>query len=170
MQALCIVIIEHPRSVSRDYSARPATSERPREEETPRRCGTLIFSAVLGLIGGVVVTLASTGGLNNPDRPLRLDLGLIAFGVFFIVSLLVVSLLQLASRDNPEHLSEGSGINRSSEQMHREAMAKARAKKRAEAERAEAQRSPASHPRDSTPQYAEDADREDPQHGEGRSS
>ncbi|WP_180342660.1 MULTISPECIES: hypothetical protein [Auritidibacter] len=130
----------------------------------------LIFSAVLGLIGGVVVTLASTGGLNNPDRPLRLDLGLIAFGVFFIVSLLVVSLLQLASRDNPEHLSEGSGINRSSEQMHREAMAKARAKKRAEAERAEAQRSPASHPSDSTPQHAEDADREDPQHGEGRSS
>lgn len=94
----------------------------------------LLFSAVLGLIGGVVATLTSTGG---SEQPLRVDIGLIAFGIFFIASLVVVAMLQLASKENPEHLSQGSGINRSSEEMHRSAVArrKEEARRRAEAER-----------------------------------
>ncbi|MGO1181630.1 MAG: hypothetical protein ACTHZ5_01925 [Micrococcaceae bacterium] len=91
----------------------------------------LIFSAVLGLVGGSVATLATTGGT---DKPLRIDIGLIAFGVFFMVSLVVVAMLQLASKDNPNHLSEGSGINRSSAELHRAAIAKQRQKLREERE------------------------------------
>lgn len=91
----------------------------------------LIFAAVLGLVGGTVATIATTGGL---DKPLRIDIGLIAFGLFFVVSLVVVAMLQLSSKENPDHLSQGSGINRSSEELHRAAIARQREKLREEQE------------------------------------
>lgn len=68
--------------------------------------------------------LTASGGTDNP---VRVDVGLIAFGVFFIVSLVVVAMLQLAAKDNPEHLSRGSGVNLSSEELHQQAVARRRA-------------------------------------------
>src|SRR5699024_4596678 len=94
----------------------------------------LIFSFVVGIIAFVVATITATGGLNNPERPLRIDIGLIAFGIGFAATLVVVALLQLTGRENPDHLSEGSGINRSSEELHRAAVARARERMRRERE------------------------------------
>ncbi|MCC3275558.1 MULTISPECIES: hypothetical protein [unclassified Arthrobacter] len=71
----------------------------------------LIFSAVLALIAGVATMIFATGGA---EQELRLDLGLIAVGITFIASLLVSSLLLMTEKPNPEHLSQGSGIHRSS--------------------------------------------------------
>jgi hypothetical protein len=113
--------------------SRGASGEKPGFLQSIK--GPLWFSFVLALIGGVVATLTASGGTDNP---VRFDLGLIAFGVFFIVSLVVVAMLQLAAKDNPEHLSQGSGIHRSSEELHRQAVAKRKAeaqKKREEADR-----------------------------------
>ncbi|OAV63054.1 hypothetical protein [Enteractinococcus helveticum] len=101
--------------------------------------GPLVFSFVVGIIAFVVATLTSTGGLNNPDHPLRVDIGLISFGIAFASTLVVVALLQLTGRENPDHISEGSGINRSSEELHRAAVARARERMRREREEAEAQ-------------------------------
>lgn len=72
----------------------------------------LIFSLVAGLVAGVVASISATGG---GDNPLRIDIGLIAFGVAFIASLLVISVLTMAGKENPPALSEGSGVNRSSD-------------------------------------------------------
>ncbi|XNY99887.1 hypothetical protein ACL90Y_08990 [Micrococcus luteus] len=91
----------------------------------------LIFSAALGVVGGLVAAITASGGTDNP---LRVDIGLIAFGVFFVVSLVVVAMLQLASRENPEHLSQGSGVNRSSAQMHQKAVDEWRARERSRRE------------------------------------
>ncbi|GAA3292586.1 hypothetical protein ACFFON_01545 [Arthrobacter citreus] len=71
----------------------------------------LIFSAVLALIAGVATMIFATGGA---DKELRLDLALIAAGIAFIASLLICSLLLMTEKPNPDHLSEGSGVNRSS--------------------------------------------------------
>ncbi|MCQ2000110.1 hypothetical protein [Arthrobacter zhaoxinii] len=71
----------------------------------------LIFSAVLALIAGVATMIFATGGA---EQELRFDLGLIAVGIAFIASLLVSSLLLMTEKPNPEHLSQGSGIHRSS--------------------------------------------------------
>ncbi|MDO5633602.1 MAG: hypothetical protein Q4G34_01830 [Micrococcus sp.] len=79
----------------------------------------LIFSAVLGLVGGGIAAVTASGGTQNP---LRVDIGLIAFGVFFVVSLVVVAMLQLSARENPDHLSQGSGVNRSSAELHKQRM------------------------------------------------
>lgn len=98
--------------------------------------GPLVFSAVLGLIGGVVAAITASGGTSNP---LRVDIGLIAFGVFFMTSLVVVAMLQLSTRENPERLSQGSGVNRSSEETFQKAAAERRAqaaRERAAQERA----------------------------------
>ncbi|MDN6410575.1 MAG: hypothetical protein L0K07_04205 [Yaniella sp.] len=100
----------------------------------------LVFSFVVGIIAFVVATIVGTGGLNTPEHPLRLDIGLIAFGIGFAATLVVVALLQLTGRENPDHISEGSGMNRSSEELHRAAVARARERmrrERAEAEQAE---------------------------------
>lgn len=72
----------------------------------------LIFSLVAGIIAGVVASIAATGG---GDNPLRIDIGLIAFGVAFIASLLVISVLTMAGKENPEELRKGSGVNLSSD-------------------------------------------------------
>ena len=71
----------------------------------------LIFSAVLALIAGVATMIFATGGA---DKELRLDLALIAAGIAFIASLLICSLLLMTEKPNPDHLSEGSGVHRSS--------------------------------------------------------
>src|SRR5699024_12601291 len=86
----------------------------------------LISAFSVGIIAFVVATMTTTGVLNSPNHPLRLDIGLIAFGIAFAATLVVVALLQLTGRENPVHISEGSGINRSSEELHRAAVARAR--------------------------------------------
>ena len=91
--------------------------------------GPLVFSAVLGVVGGVIAGITASGGTQNP---LRIDIALIAFGVFFTTSLVVVAMLQLAARENPDHLSQGSGVNRSSEEMFRKTAADRRAQVAAE--------------------------------------
>ncbi|HEX2247226.1 MAG TPA: hypothetical protein VHH13_06715 [Arthrobacter sp.] len=73
--------------------------------------GPLIFSAVLGVIAGICTMIFSTGGAENQ---LRWDLGVTAAGIAFIASLLVVAVLTMAGKENPDHLSQGSGVNRSS--------------------------------------------------------
>ncbi|WP_300342544.1 hypothetical protein [Nesterenkonia sp.] len=97
----------------------------------------LIFSFALGVIAGFVTLIVSSGGSDNPrvthessglDNPI--NLALVAFGIAFIACLLIVSMLQLASRENPEHLSAGSGVNRNSEELYRQQVAERRAKQR----------------------------------------
>lgn len=128
------------------------------EDEKSRRSlietvkAPLIFSAVLGSVAGFVTLIAATGGTDNEAR---LDLALITFGIAFIVSLLVVSMLQLASRENPEHLSQGSGVNRNSEELYRQQVAE----RRREAARKKAQEARESGERE--PKYGRPADSED---------
>lgn len=71
----------------------------------------LIFSAVLAVVAGVCTMIFATGGA---EKELRVDLGLTAMGIAFIASLLISSLLLMTEKPNPDHLSEGSGVNRSS--------------------------------------------------------
>jgi hypothetical protein len=72
----------------------------------------LIISLIMGVVAGVVVTIASTGGTDNG---LRFQFGVIAFLIAFVVGLVVISLLMMAVKDNPDELGRGSGVNRSSE-------------------------------------------------------
>ena len=71
----------------------------------------LVFSAVLAVIAGITTMIFATGGAT---KELRLDLGLTAAGIAFIASLLISSLLLMTEKPNPDHLSEGSGVNRTS--------------------------------------------------------
>ncbi|MEB7502929.1 hypothetical protein [Arthrobacter koreensis] len=71
----------------------------------------LVFSAVLAVIAGITTMIFATGGAT---KELRLDLGLTAAGIAFIASLLISSLLLMTEKPNPEHLSEGSGVHRTS--------------------------------------------------------
>lgn len=71
----------------------------------------LVFSAVLALVAGVATSIFATGG---GDQVLRVDLGLTAAGIAFIVSLVICAMLMMAETPNAEHLSRGSGVNRSS--------------------------------------------------------
>ena len=71
----------------------------------------LVFSAVLAVIAGITTMIFATGGAT---KELRLDLGLTAMGIAFIASLLISSLLLMTEKPNPDHLSEGSGVNRTS--------------------------------------------------------
>ena len=99
----------------------------------------LIFSFALAAVAGFFTLIFSSGGSDNPrvehdsaglDNPV--NLALLAFGIVFIASLLVVSMLQLASRENPEELSQGSGVNRNSEELYRQQVAERREKRRRE--------------------------------------
>src|SRR5699024_12393516 len=94
----------------------------------------LLFSFGVGLVAFVAATVVGTGGLNPPALPLRVDIGLFAFGIGFAATLVVVALLQLTGRANPDHMSKGPGINRSSEELHRAAVARARERLRRERE------------------------------------
>jgi hypothetical protein len=71
----------------------------------------LSFSFAMGAVAGVVVLVSSAGGTKHG---LRWDLGGIAFGIAFIATLLVSSLLVMSHKENPDYLSEGSGVNRRS--------------------------------------------------------
>ncbi len=71
----------------------------------------LVFSAVLALVAGVATSIFATGG---GSKELRVDLGLTAAGIAFIVSLVICAMLMMAETPNAEHLSQGSGVNRSS--------------------------------------------------------
>ena len=85
-------------------------------------------------MAGFVTLISASGGTDNPAR---VDLALIAFGIAFIAALLIVSMLQLASRENPEELSQGSGVNRNSEELYRQQVARRREEaRRKEAEKA----------------------------------
>lgn len=82
--------------------------------------GPLIFSAVLGLIAGVITTVVATGGTgrdasNGQARIVRFDLGLTAFAITFIVCLVMCAMLAMSYKENPEHLSKGSGVSLRSE-------------------------------------------------------
>lgn len=83
----------------------------------------LIFSAALGVVAALVTLVTASGGTEAEPR---VDLALIAFGVAFIVALLLVSMLQLAARENPDELAEGSGVNRDSEELYRQQVAERR--------------------------------------------
>ncbi|MCW4465453.1 hypothetical protein OK351_08050 [Glutamicibacter sp. MNS18] len=72
----------------------------------------LWFSFVLGIVAAFVGMISGTGGSENN---LRFDIGLVCFGVAFIVSLLVISVLTMASKENDSSLGTGSGVNRSSD-------------------------------------------------------
>lgn len=78
----------------------------------------LVFSAVLALVAGVATSIFATGGGSNV---LRVDLGLTAAGIAFIVSLVICAMLMMAETPNSEHLSKGSGVNRSSAKPDRKA-------------------------------------------------
>ncbi len=93
----------------------------------------LIFSLVLALVAFSVVSITSAGGSADGWR---LDLGLIAFGITFATSLVLVSMMSMAAKDNPSSISEGSGINRRSEDVFRRQQAE-RARKEAEKRAAE---------------------------------
>ncbi|MBP2412647.1 high-affinity Fe2+/Pb2+ permease [Arthrobacter stackebrandtii] len=69
------------------------------------------FSFAMGAVAGLVTLIVSAGGTRNG---LRWDLGGIAFGIAFVASLLIASLLVMGHKENDPSLSEGSGINRRS--------------------------------------------------------
>ncbi|MDQ0736538.1 hypothetical protein [Arthrobacter agilis] len=71
----------------------------------------LVFSAVLAVVAGVATSIFATGG---GAKELRVDLGLTAAGIAFIASLVICAMLMMAETPNAEHLSKGSGVNRSS--------------------------------------------------------
>ncbi|WP_316245905.1 hypothetical protein [Arthrobacter echini] len=71
----------------------------------------LVFSAALAVVAGVATAIFATGG---GTQVLRVDLGLTAAGIAFIVSLVICAMLMMAETPNAEHLSQGSGVNRSS--------------------------------------------------------
>lgn len=71
------------------------------------------FSFVLGIVAAFVGMISGTGGSEND---LRLDIGLVCFGVAFIASLLIISVLTMAAKDNDPDLGTGSGVNRSSDE------------------------------------------------------
>jgi len=76
----------------------------------------LVFSAALAVVAGAATSIFATGG---GSRVMRLDLGLTAAGIAFIVSLVICAMLMMAETPNAEHLSKGSGINRSSAKRDR---------------------------------------------------
>lgn len=78
----------------------------------------LAFSAVLAVVAGVATSIFATGG---GAQVMRVDLGLTAAGIAFIASLVICAMLMMAERPNAEHLSQGSGINRSSSKPDRPA-------------------------------------------------
>lgn len=69
----------------------------------------LLFAVIAGLVAGVVATVSVSGGSANP---LRVNVGLIAFGVAFIVSLVVAAMLQMVEKPNDPELGQGSGVHR----------------------------------------------------------
>lgn len=70
-----------------------------------------MFSAFWGvLVFFGVLIFASGGSARSP----RFDLAFIGGGSAFIVILVVLAMLSMSHKDNPEHLGKGSGVNLSS--------------------------------------------------------
>lgn len=84
----------------------------------------LSFSAALGAVAGLVTLVVSAGGT---DHGLRWDLAGIAFGIAFIATLLISSLLVMGHKENDGYLGEGSGVNRRSSDRLNAARAEAEA-------------------------------------------
>lgn len=84
----------------------------------------LSFSFAMGAVAGIVTLVVSAGGTENG---LRWDLGGIAFGVAFITTLLIASLLVMGHKENDDYLSEGLGVNRKSSDRLKQARADASA-------------------------------------------
>lgn len=72
----------------------------------------LILSLIFGIVAGVVVTVASGGGVYGG---MNFKLGGIAFLIAFVAGLVVISLLMMVAKENPDELGSGSGVHRSSE-------------------------------------------------------
>ncbi len=71
----------------------------------------LSFSGALAAVAGLVTLVVSAGGTVHG---LRWDLAAIAFGIAFVVTLLLSSLLVMGHKENEDYLSEGLGVNRRS--------------------------------------------------------
>ncbi|MDO4255474.1 MAG: hypothetical protein Q4C81_10100 [Kocuria sp.] len=87
------------------------------QRRAPDVRGPLAVSAVLGVVAGGVTSFAAAGGTQSG---MRLDLGLIAGGVAFIVSVVVCATLMMLDKPNDPALGQGSGVNRSSAVSHAE--------------------------------------------------
>lgn len=101
----------------------------------------LSFSFAMGAVAGIVTLVVSAGGTKHG---LRWDLGGIAFGIAFIATLLIASLLVMGHKENDDYLSEGLGVNRKSSDR----LEQARADTAARAE--EARGAAAAEPTDAT--------------------
>lgn len=71
-----------------------------------------MFSAFFGVMAFFGVLIFASGG---SARTPRLDLAFIGGGIAFIVILVVLAMLAMSHKDNPEYLGKGSGVNLSSE-------------------------------------------------------
>ncbi|MGO4383985.1 hypothetical protein [Specibacter sp. RAF43] len=109
-------------------------SQKPQNPESSNSIKfPLSFSVAMAAVAGVVTLVVSAGGTKHG---LRWDLAAIAFGIAFIATLLIASLLVMGHKENPAYLSEGSGVNRKSSDRlahlrkdARDAAAKAEAEK-----------------------------------------
>lgn len=87
------------------------TPDAPKKPRTSVK-GPLVFALILGLVAGLVSVVVSSGGSSHQPR---WDLGAAAFGIAFIVSLVVAAMLSMSYKENADHLGQGSGINLRSE-------------------------------------------------------
>jgi hypothetical protein len=97
--------------VSQSAPGTPQPRDQPRGQRQNSVKVPLIFSAVLAGVAGMATMIFATGG---GTRELRVDLGLTAAGIVFIVSLVFSAMLMMTAKPNPEDLGKGSGVNRSS--------------------------------------------------------
>ncbi|WP_334172900.1 hypothetical protein [Sinomonas sp.] len=86
-------------------------------EESPRGPrvgikGPLMFSAFFGVVAFVAVLFFASGGTGHG---LRFDLAFAGGGIAFIACLVGAAMLSMTYKENPEHLSQGSGVNLRSE-------------------------------------------------------
>ena len=85
--------------------------QKPKQNQGASIKFPLSFSAALGAVAGLVTLVVSAGGT---EHGLRWDLAGIAFGIAFIATLLISSLLVMGHKENDDYLGEGSGVNRRS--------------------------------------------------------
>ncbi|WP_138444837.1 hypothetical protein [Sinomonas susongensis] len=86
-------------------------------EESPRGPrvgikGPLMFSAFFGVVAFVAVLFFASGGTGHG---MRFDLAFAGGGIAFIACLVGAAMLSMTYKENPEHLSQGSGVNLRSE-------------------------------------------------------